>query len=114
MQGCTDFQDPRFLGVVLSAGGAQHAACRGGGGGGAVVGVVVVGRWARQDGVPIGRGAAELEPPQVFGVDRLVALQHFDGLVDGEPLPLTACRGSRRTMKELEDILMLGFLWVHK
>lgn len=113
MQDCTDFQDPRSEGAVLSAGGAQHAACCGGSGGGAVVGVVVVGRRARQDGVPVGRGAAELEPPKVFGVHRLVALQHFDGLVDGEPLPLTACRGSRRTMKGFEDILMLGFLMVH-
>lgn len=75
------------------------------------MGVVVVGWRARQDGVPVGRGAAELEPPQVFSMDRLVALQHFDGLVDGEPLPLTACRGSRRTKKELVDILMLGFLF---
>lgn len=70
MQDCTDFQraaragqDTRVLGAVLSAGGAQHAACRGSGGGGAVMGVVVVRRWAREDGVSVGRGAAELEPP---------------------------------------------------
>lgn len=54
------------------------------------MGVVVVGRRARQDGVPVGRGAAELEPLQVLGVDGFVALQHPDGLVHGEPLPLTA------------------------
>lgn len=54
------------------------------------MGVVVVWRRAREDGVSVGGGAAELEPPQVLGVNGLVALQHFDGLLYGEPLPLTA------------------------
>lgn len=80
-------------GAVLSAGGSQHAARGGGGGCGAVVGVVIVGRRAWQDGVAVGWRAAELEPPQVLGVNRLVALQHFDGLVHCEPLPLAACGG---------------------
>lgn len=87
----------RGLGAVLSAGVAQHAARRGSGGGGTVMGVVVVRRWAREDGVPVCGGAAELEPPQVLGVDGLVALQHFDGLLHSEPLPLTACRGRQST-----------------
>lgn len=57
------------------------------------MGVVVV--WWRDgnDRVSVGRGAAELKPPQVLGVDGFVALQHFDGLVYCEPFPLTACRG---------------------
>lgn len=92
-------------GAVLSAGGAQHAACGGRGGRGAVVGVVVVGRRARQDGVAVGGWAAELEPPQVLGVHRLVALQHFDGLVHREPLPLAACGGSRRAMKGTRGVV---------
>lgn len=49
--------------AVLSTGGSQHAARRGGGGRGTVVGVVLVGRRAREDGVAVCRGAAELEPP---------------------------------------------------
>lgn len=101
-------------GAVLSAGGAQHAACGGGGGRGAVVGVVVVGRRARQDGVAVGRRAAELEPPQVLGVNRLVTLQHFDGLVHREPLPLAACGGSRRAVKDAKGIVRvegLNYTW---
>lgn len=90
-------------GAVLSAGGAQHGPRRGRGGGcGAVVGVVVVGRRAREDGVPVGGGAAELEPPQVLRVDGFVALQHFDGLVHREPLPLAACRGRQRSKRGLK------------
>lgn len=55
-------------------------------------------RWrGREDGVPVGGGAAELQPPEVLGVYGLVALQHFDGLLHGEPLPLTACRGRQST-----------------
>lgn len=49
--------------AVLSTGGSQHAARRGGGGRGTVVGVVLVGRRAREDGVAVCRGAAELQPP---------------------------------------------------
>lgn len=64
------------------------------------MGVVVVRRWAREDGVSVGWGAAELEPPQVLSVDGFVALQHFDGLIHGEPLPLAACRGRQSTMYE--------------
>lgn len=64
------------------------------------MGVVVVRRRAREDGVPVGGGAAELEPPQILGVDGFVALQNFDGFVHSEPLPLTACRGRQRTHKE--------------
>lgn len=64
------------------------------------MGVVVVGRRAREDGVPVGGGAAELEPPQVLGVDGFVALQHFDGLFHREPLPLSACRGRQRSEHE--------------
>lgn len=75
--------------AVLSAGGAQHAARRGCGGCSAVMGVVVVWWGAREDGVSVGGRAAELEPPQVLGVNGFVALQHFDGLFHGEPLPLT-------------------------
>lgn len=73
------------------------------------MGVVVVGRRARQDGVPVGRGAAELEPLQVLGVDGFVALQHPDGLVHGEPLPLTACRGRQSATEALQkkEALML-------
>lgn len=87
-------------GGVLSAGGGQHAARGGRGGRGAVVRVVVVGRRAGQDGVAVGGRAAELEllqPPQVLGVDGLVALQHFDGLVHREPFALAACRGGAET-----------------
>ncbi len=73
------------------------------------MGVVVVRRWAREDGVSVGWGAAELEPPQVLCVDGFVALQHFDGLVHGEPLPLTACRGRQGTVYELK--LKLSY-WV--
>lgn len=51
------------FGAVLSTGGSQHAARRGGGGRGTIVGVVLVGRRAREDGVAVCRGAAELEPP---------------------------------------------------
>lgn len=100
MQDCTDFQycpclqlertGQEGLGAVLSAGGAQHAARWGRGGGSAVVGVVVVCWRAREDGVSVGGGAAELESPQVLCVDGFVALQYFNGLVHGEPLPLTA------------------------
>lgn len=75
---------------VLSAGGAQHAARRGRGCRGAVMGVVVVWGGSREDGVPVGGGAAELEPAQVVCVHRFVALQHSDGLVHREPLPLPA------------------------
>lgn len=64
--------------------------------------VVVVWRRAREDGVPVGWGAAELEPPQVLGVDGFVALQHFDGLVHGEPLPLAAYRGRQSAVHELK------------
>lgn len=71
--------------------------------------VVVVGRRAREDGVSVGWGAAELEPPQVLGVDGFVALKHFDGLVHGEPLPLTACRGRQSTVNELEGSFHAGF-----
>lgn len=68
MQDCTDLELPGAGQVgpspaVLSAGGSQHAARRGAGGRGTVVGVVLVGRRAREDGVAVGRGAAELEPP---------------------------------------------------
>lgn len=49
--------------AVLSAGGSQNAPRRGASGRGTVVGVVLVGRWAREDGVAVGWGAAELEPP---------------------------------------------------
>lgn len=87
-------------GAVLSAGGSHHATRRGRVGGGAVMRVVVV-RWrAGEDGVSVGGGAAELEPPQVLGVDGLVALQHFDGLVYCEPFPLTSCRGRQRSAHE--------------
>lgn len=61
------------------------------------MGVVVVRGWAREDGVSVGGGAAELEPPQVLCVDGFVTLQHFDGFVHSEPLPLTTCRGRQRT-----------------
>lgn len=117
MQDCTDFKPSEpdrtrgFKGAVLSAGGAQHAARRRGGGGGAVMGVVVVWRRAREDGVAVGRGAAELEPPQVLGVDGFVALQHFNGLIHGEPLPLTACRGRQSTMYELKGSFHIGSLY---
>lgn len=83
--------------AVLSAGGAQHGARRGRSGSSTVMGVVVIWWGAREDGVSIGRGAAELEPPQVLGVNGFVTLQHFDGLVHGEPLPLTTCRWRQRT-----------------
>lgn len=88
--------------AVLSAGGTQHVTRRGRGRGGAVMGVVVVGWRPREDGVSVGRGAAELEPPQVLGVDGFVTLQHFDGLVHGEPLPLTACRGKQSARQGLK------------
>lgn len=61
------------------------------------MGVVVVRRRAREDGVAVGGRAAELEPPQILGVNGFVALQNFDGFVHREPLPLTACRGRQRT-----------------
>lgn len=51
------------LRAVLSAGGSQHTARRGGSGRSTVVGVVLIGRRAREDGVPVRWGAAELEPP---------------------------------------------------
>lgn len=70
--------------------------------------VVVVWRWAREDGVSVGWGAVELEPPQVLSVDRFVALQHFDGLVHGEPLPLTTCRGRQSTMYEFKGSFHVG------
>lgn len=77
------------------------------------MGVVVVRRRARQDGVSVGWGAAELKPPQVLGVHWLVALQHFDGLVHGEPLPLAACGGSRRAVKDMEDVVKVkGLLFI--
>lgn len=65
------------------------------------MGVVVICRRAREDRVSVGRGAAELESPQVLGVDRFVALQYFNGLVHGEPLPLSACRGRQNNVKNL-------------
>lgn len=99
--------------AVLSAGGAQHAARRGSGGGGTVVGVVVIGWWAREDGVTVGRGAVELESPQILGVDGFVALQHFDGLLHSEPLPLTACRGRQTTMW-VKGGFHKGFHWIPK
>lgn len=95
--------------AVLSAGGAQHAARRGCGGCSAVMGVVVVWWGAREDGVSIGGRAAELEPPQVLGMNGFVALQHFDGFFHGEPLPLTTCRGRQRT----EDQVFLITSKVH-
>lgn len=68
------------------------------------MGVVVIGWWAGQDGVTVGGGAAELEPPQVLGVDGFVALQHFDGLVHREPLPLPACRGRQTPTHEFPNL----------
>ncbi len=75
------------------------------------MGVVVVRRRAREDGVSVGWGAAELELPQVLGMDGFVALQHFDRLVHGEPLPLTACRGRQNTAHELNRSLDFGVLY---
>lgn len=72
------------------------------------MGVVVVWWWAREDGVSVGWGAAQLEPPQVLGVDGFVALQHFDGFVHGEPLPLTACRGRQSITFELNGSFYIG------
>lgn len=63
------------------------------------MGVVVICWWTGEDGVSIGGGAAELESPQVLGVNRFVALQYFNGLIHGEPLPLTTCRGRQNKFK---------------
>lgn len=49
---------------------------------------VAVGRAARG---AAGRVAGVCEPAEVLCVDRLVALQHPDGFVDFEPLPLPSC-----------------------
>lgn len=44
-----------------------------------------------QEEVAVGGGrATDAKASQVLGVNRFVALQDLDGLVDGEPLPLTA------------------------
>lgn len=108
MQDCTEFHvncpavaEHKDGGcAVLSAGGAQHTPRWWRVGRGAVVGEVVVGLGAGEDGVPVGGGAAELEPPQVLSVHRFVTLQHFDGLIHGEPFPFATCRGRQRSKHE--------------
>lgn len=63
------------------------------------MGVVVICWRARKDRISVGGGAAELQSPQILGVDRFVALQYFDGLVHCKPLPLATCRGRQTTPK---------------
>lgn len=64
------------------------------------MGVVVIGLGAWEDGVSIGGGAVELQSPQILSMNWFMVLQHFDRLVNSEPLPLTACRGRQRIMDE--------------
>lgn len=62
-----------------------------------MVGSVVI----RSDGllgVAVGGAAVSGEMAEVLCVDRLVALQHANRLINLEPLPLAACQGRRHCL----------------